>query len=131
MCTDVCIYIYVRDNKMYATNAHGYLLRVSRSAHTDASVYMFTHGAWVSGSQVAVSPEAVILYPLHLASPEALEKLETVLRETLSLLAPTCAASGIFGCEERKPTQRSLRKQELDYKKRGKCSQASWGVQTL
>lgn len=32
-----------------------------------------------------MSPEAVILYPLHLASLEALEKLQTVIYKMLSL----------------------------------------------
>ena len=49
----------------------------------------------------------------------------------LSLLALACALSGIFCCKEQKPTPRSLRKQEVDYKKRGTCSRSSWGVEIL
>lgn len=90
---------------------------------------MFTHGEFIHrDTQVDVSPEVVILYPLHLVSLEALEKLQTVIYKMLSLLALACALSGIFCCKEQKPTQKSLRKQEVDYKKRGTCSQTSWGV---
>lgn len=40
---------------------------------------MFIHGKFIHrDTQVDVSPQVVILYPLHLASLEALEKLQTV-----------------------------------------------------